>query len=74
MTQTSRVLARVIGPLLIIAAVGVLLNLGTYQHMIEEYSKSPSLCYLGGFAALLLGPAWRLNGPLPGSKTVTIPK
>ncbi|HTY23079.1 MAG TPA: hypothetical protein VMC85_08105 [Desulfomonilaceae bacterium] len=55
MMQTSRVLARVIGPSLIITGVGILLNLGTYQHMIEEYSKSASLCYLGGFVALLLG-------------------
>jgi hypothetical protein len=53
--ETPRALARIMGPLLIIPALGVLLNLESYQRLIEEFSKSPGLCYLGGFVALLLG-------------------
>jgi hypothetical protein len=53
--ENSRVLAKVIGPLLIILAVGVFLNLETYQHLFAEFCKSAALCYLGGFVALLLG-------------------
>lgn len=53
--ETSRVLAKIIGPLLIIPALGVFLNLETYRHLIEEFSKSAALCYLAGYMALLLG-------------------
>jgi hypothetical protein len=38
--ETSRILARIIGPLLIIPALGVFLNLDSYQRLIEEFSKS----------------------------------
>jgi hypothetical protein len=53
--ETSRLLARIIGPLLIVPAVGVLANLEAYRPMIAEFSKSLALCYLGGFMALLIG-------------------
>ena len=53
--ETSKVLARIIGPGLIVTALGVFFNLGRSQRMIEEFSKSPSLCYLGGFMALVMG-------------------
>jgi hypothetical protein len=53
--ENSRVLAKVIGPLLIIPAVGVFLNLETYQHLFAEFCKNAALCYLGGIVALLLG-------------------
>ncbi len=43
------------GPSLIVPAVGVLLNLEAYQGLVAEFSRSASLCYLGGFVALLLG-------------------
>jgi hypothetical protein len=43
------------GPVLIVPAVGVFLNFSTYRLMVEEFSKSASLCYLGGFMALLFG-------------------
>jgi hypothetical protein len=53
--ETQRVLARIVGPLLVIPAVGVFLNLRTYRSLIEEFSRSLALCYLGGFMALLMG-------------------
>jgi hypothetical protein len=55
MMDKSKVLAKIIGPLLIIPALGILLNREIYQRMFEEFAKSPSLCYLGGFMALLCG-------------------
>jgi len=53
--ETSKILARIVGPGMIIPAIGIFLNFNTYQGMIGEFSKSPSLCYLGGFMALLMG-------------------
>ena len=53
--ETSKILARIIGPAMVIPAIGIFLNFNTYQAMIGEFSKSPSLCYLGGFMALLMG-------------------
>jgi hypothetical protein len=53
--ETSKILARIIGPVMIIPAIGIFLNFNAYQGMIGEFSKSPSLCYLGGFMALLMG-------------------
>ena len=53
--QASKILARIIGPVMVIPAVGMFLNFAEYQRLYEEFSKSPSLCYLGGFMALLMG-------------------
>lgn len=53
--EASRILARIIGPLLIVLAVGVFLNMEFYRSLATEFSKSASLRYLGGFIALLLG-------------------
>jgi hypothetical protein len=53
--ESSIVLARIIGPLLIIVSVSILLNVKTYQRMYTEYIKSPALMYLAGTYALLLG-------------------
>ena len=53
--ETARTLARIIGPVQIVAAIGIFLNLDTGQRVMEEFGKSAALCYLGGFAALLLG-------------------
>jgi hypothetical protein len=53
--ETSKILARIIGPVMIIPAIGLFLNFAEYQRLYEEFAKSPSLCYLGGFMALLMG-------------------
>ncbi len=53
--ETSRIMARIIGPLLIVLAVGVFLNMEFYRSLATEFSKSASLRYFGGFVALLLG-------------------
>ena len=53
--ETPRILARIIGPLMIVTAAAVLLHLQTYPRLIEEFGKSAGLCYLTGFMALALG-------------------
>ena len=53
--ETSKVLARIIGPLLIAPALGIFLNVAGYQRLLEEFSKSPALLYLSGLMALLVG-------------------
>ncbi len=53
--ETFKILARIIGPVMIIPAIGIFLNFNTYRGMIGEFSKSQSLCYLGGSMALLMG-------------------
>jgi hypothetical protein len=53
--QNARNLARIMGPVMIVSAVSLLLNVHTYQRLVDEFAKSPSLCYLGGFMALIMG-------------------
>ncbi|MFC1836104.1 hypothetical protein ACFL2Q_15525 [Thermodesulfobacteriota bacterium] len=53
--QASVSLAAILGPYLIIASVGLLLNVKNYQRMAEEFGKSPALRYLAGFLALMFG-------------------
>jgi hypothetical protein len=69
--QNARVLARIMGPVMIVSAAGLFLNLHTYQRMVDEFAKSPSLCYLGGFMALIMGlvilqfhHTWELRWPV----------
>jgi hypothetical protein len=69
--NTSVVLARIIGPLLIITVAGSLMNFTSYQGMAREFFKSPALIYLGGFIGLLCGllivqfhNVWKVQWPL----------
>ncbi len=52
--ETSKLLARIMGPVMIVQAIGIVINLAEFQRIYEEFSKSPSLCYLGGLMAFLL--------------------
>ena len=49
-------IAQIIGLLFGIVAVGVLINTAIYRRMVEEFTESPALCYLGGILALYLWP------------------
>jgi F0F1-type ATP synthase membrane subunit a len=53
--QTSKILARIVGPTMIVPAIGIFLNFGVYQRLIEDFGKSPGLCYLGGLMGFLMG-------------------
>ena len=48
-------LARLLGPYFIIVAIGVLLNLKTYQKVMGDFVKNAALIYLGGAFALFFG-------------------
>lgn len=53
--ENSIFLAKLLGPYCVIVAVGILLNLKTYQKVLEDFFKNPGLIYLGGVMALLFG-------------------
>ena len=47
--------ARLLAPIFIIIAAGVMRNLKSYQKMKDDFSKNSSLIYLGGFFSLIIG-------------------
>ncbi|MDP8212084.1 MAG: hypothetical protein P9X22_02180 [Candidatus Zapsychrus exili] len=53
--ENSVFLAKLIGPYCIIVGLGVLLNLKTYQTIMEDFLKNSALIYLGGILALIIG-------------------
>ncbi|MBU2540873.1 MAG: hypothetical protein KJ593_03125 [Candidatus Omnitrophica bacterium] len=48
-------IAKLLGPYMIIVALGIMLNLKTYQRVMEDFCKNTALVYLGGIFALLFG-------------------
>jgi len=54
-------IARLVGPLFVAIAIGILLNAGFYVGAITEGAHSPTLVYLSGVGSLLAGLAI-LNG------------
>lgn len=53
--QNSLILANILGPLLVITAVGLLLNLKHYQRMAMEFAQNTALLYLAGWVVLASG-------------------
>jgi hypothetical protein len=58
---TSIFLAKLMGPVLLAAAVGMLLNQAGYRAMAQEFLRSPALIYLSGLLTMLAGVAIVLN-------------
>jgi hypothetical protein len=54
---TSTYLARLIGPVILAAAVGLFLNREGYKAMAQEFLRSPALIYLSGVLTMLAGVA-----------------
>ena len=52
---SANFIAQIIGLLFSIDAVGVLINTAIYRRMVEEFTESPALRYLGGMLALFFG-------------------
>ena len=52
---SANFIAQIIGLLFSIDAVGVLINTAIYRRMVEEFTESPALRYLGGILALFFG-------------------
>jgi hypothetical protein len=54
---TSIYLARLIGPVMLAAAIGLFLNREGYKAMAQEFLRSPPLIYLSGVLTMLAGVA-----------------
>ena len=70
--ETTKILARIIGPVMIIPAIGIFLNFNTYQGMIGEFSKSPVPMLFGRIYGASYGPhhiavSQQMGGWLAGS-------
>jgi len=52
---SANFIAQIIGLLFSIVAVGVLINTAIYRRIVEEFTESHALCYLGGILALFFG-------------------
>ncbi len=55
--MASIVLARLLGPLFLIAGLGLLLNRAHYRRMLEKFLSDPALYYFSGALALVAGVA-----------------
>ena len=53
--QPAIFIARLAGPLFVVAGIGILLNGAVYSAMIAEAVHSPTLIYFSGLSALLPG-------------------
>lgn len=53
--QTSMILARIMGPMMLVMGAGLLFNAATVQTVAKDFLKSPAQIYLAGFITLLLG-------------------
>lgn len=53
--ETSILLAKILGPYCAIVAFSGLLNLKTYQRVIDEFSANTAMIYISGVLALLFG-------------------
>ena len=53
--QNTIIISRILGPMFIIIAIGLLVNIKNYQKMIGDFMSSPALVYIGGVMALIFG-------------------
>ena len=53
--ETSIIIAKIIGPMLLVAGIGVLGNIEHYRRLVREFGSSPFQIYVSGLLALLLG-------------------
>jgi hypothetical protein len=53
--ETSILLARIIGPLLVIVGAGIFINLEHYRRLVVDFGASPLSIYMAGTIALLSG-------------------
>jgi hypothetical protein len=53
--ETSIYLAKLIGPIYLVVAIGLLLNQEHYRSVAKEFAASPALFYLSGIIALIIG-------------------
>jgi uncharacterized protein YjeT (DUF2065 family) len=68
---TSVFLAKLIGPVLVVAMISLFVNTAGYRAMAQEFLRSPALIYLSGVLAMIAGLAivlshnvWVANWPV----------
>ncbi len=52
---TEIFVARILGPLCVIVALGIILNRDFYMKVMEDYCKNTALVFVGGMMALIVG-------------------
>jgi hypothetical protein len=52
---TSKIIAALLGPTLVAAAISLLVNIGTAPMIVGELSQSPALVMIAGYAAFVPG-------------------
>lgn len=73
--STAEIIGRIIGPLYVVAGLGMLINPSAYRRIGEGFMNSPALTYLGGamalgFGLLVLAVPDDFSGLYPGLITV----
>lgn len=53
--ETSIVIAKIIGPLLVVVGAGMFINLEHYRRLVADFAASPLSIYMSGTIALVLG-------------------
>jgi hypothetical protein len=53
--ETSIYLAKLMGPIYLVVAIGMLLNREQFRAVAKEFATSPALFYLSGIIALIIG-------------------
>jgi len=53
--ETSIYLAKLIGPVMLVAAIGLLTNATSHRAMVQEFLRSTALIYLSGVMAMTAG-------------------
>jgi uncharacterized membrane protein len=53
--STAKFIARLIGPVFVVAAAMMIFNADAYRAIVTDFLKSPALIYVAGFLALLGG-------------------
>ncbi len=65
--ETSLIIAKVLGPLYMVAAIGWLFNRDFYRKMIAQFSQSHTTLYVSGILAFLFGAIILLLHPYWGT-------
>lgn len=73
--SAAEIIGRIVGPLYVIIAIGMLVNTDSYRRMGEAFAETPALTYLGGATALAAGLAvlafhYDWSGLFPGLITL----
>ena len=53
--ENSVFIARILGPCMLIVALGFMRNRGFYQRVMEDYCKNAFMVFFGGMLALIIG-------------------